>query len=168
VLIRPKTIFDLGRKESNISTQLSTEWPLDWFVEPPRAIHQDWHIDLNMDCIYQSQERQAIGLNQDNIYVGEDIVHESHCSDESVSEFEEEIDWQQEEDTCVQELFHVPDEEDTAEAHLDDKAGMVRAKKKSKLANENAIKSQELKFRAPEGRIQYRDNMDGLKLIRLT
>jgi hypothetical protein len=130
VLIRPKTIFDLGRKESNISTQLSTEWPLDWFVEPPRAIHQDWHIDLNMDCIYQSQERQAIGLNQDNIYVGEDIVHESHCSDESVSEFEEEIDWQQEEDTCVQELFHVPDEEDTAEAHLDDKAGMVRAKKK--------------------------------------
>jgi hypothetical protein len=142
-----------GRNESNISPQLSTEWPSDWFVEAPRAIHQDWHIDLNMDCSYQREERQAIGLNQDNMYVGEDIVHESHCSDESGSDCEEEIVWQQEEDKPVEELFPVPDEEDMDEVPLEEKAAIARAKR-SKVAKANATKAREAKLRATEGTIE--------------
>jgi hypothetical protein len=34
-------------------------------------------------------------MNQDTVYVGEDIVYESHCSDESGLIFEEEINWQE-------------------------------------------------------------------------
>jgi hypothetical protein len=60
-----------------------------------------------------SKEAQAIdvdgSIRMDDI-LGDDIVYESHSTDESGSDFEDDIDWQKEGYTNVVELFHVPDE----------------------------------------------------------
>ena len=129
------------------------EWPSDWFIEEPRAICQDWHLNLGCRVDSHREERQPIDPNQDNMYFEDNIVHESHSSDESSSDFEETTDWQQGGDTCVPELFPVPEEEDIDELAALEKAAMARAAR-SEAAKENACRTREMKLRAAAGALE--------------
>jgi hypothetical protein len=109
------------------------EWLSDWFVEEPRAIHQDWpmnsRFDLNMDCSIKQEEAQTIDVDEsirmDDI-LGDDIVYESHSTDELGYDFEDDIDWQKEGYSNVVELLPVPDEEELDDVSTVDKVAMAR------------------------------------------
>uniref|UniRef100_A0ACD5VMN3 Uncharacterized protein n=1 Tax=Avena sativa TaxID=4498 RepID=A0ACD5VMN3_AVESA len=151
--------FSVLRKDSNINPQCNIEWPADWFVEEPRAIHQDWpndnQFDLNMDCNFQQEEREENYVDEfirmENI-LGDDIEYESHSSDESEFEFQDGNDWQKDGYTDVPELFPLADEEELTEASVVDKAAIER-EARSKAAKAKASKTRELKLRAAAGTV---------------
>ncbi|KAM0823292.1 hypothetical protein ACQ4PT_070965 [Festuca glaucescens] len=150
----PNQNFSVVGEERNINSQCNVEWPSDWFVEEPRAIHQDWPMnskfDVNMDCNIQ-QEVVDDSFQMDDI-LGEDIVYESHSTDESGSDFEEDVDWQKEGYTDVAELFPVPEEDELDEEPVVDKAALVR-EARSKAAKAKARKTREMKLRAAAGTV---------------
>ncbi|KAE8771811.1 hypothetical protein D1007_56261 [Hordeum vulgare] len=143
-------------EERNIDPQCNVEWPADWFIEEPRAIHQDCSMnskfDLNMDCNIQQEIDVDDSFQMDDI-LGGDIEYESRSSDGSGSHFEDDFEWQQDGYTNVAELFPVPEEElDEAPATAVDKAAMVR-EARSKAAKAKASKTREMKLRAAAGTI---------------
>ncbi|XP_044336938.1 uncharacterized protein [Triticum aestivum] len=158
-------------KESNTDPPSSVEWPSDWYIEEPRAIHQDWPINteidlnldysvqnqLNMDCHVQQREEMdemhAFESPQMNASFSEDLVYESHSSEQSSSDVEDVLQAHLEGDTDVEELFPVPDEEELVEDPRVDKAAMIR-EARSKNAKAKAIKIRQVKQRAAAGTIE--------------
>ncbi|KAE8769600.1 hypothetical protein D1007_58784 [Hordeum vulgare] len=156
ITTNPSHSFYVFGEERNIDPQCNVEWPADWFIEEPRAIHQDWSMnskfDLNMDCNIQQEIDVDDSFQMDDI-LGGDIEYESHSSDGSGSDFEDDLEWQQDGYTNVAELFPVPEEElDEAPATAVDKATMVR-EARSKAAKAKASKTREMKLRAAAGTI---------------
>ncbi|KAI5020617.1 hypothetical protein ZWY2020_045505 [Hordeum vulgare] len=156
ITTNPSHSFYVFGEERNIDPQCNVEWPADWFIEEPRAIHQDWSMnskfDLNMDCNIQQEIDVDDSFQMDDI-LGGDIEYESRSSDGSGSDFEDDVEWQQDGYTNVAELFPVPEEElDEAPATAVDKAAMVR-EARSKAAKAKASKTREMKLRAAAGTI---------------
>jgi hypothetical protein len=90
-------------------------------------------------------------IRMDDI-LGDDIVYESHSTDESGSDFEDDIDWQKEGYTNIVELFLVPDEEELDEVPTVGKVAMAR-EVRSKAAKAKASKTREMKLRAAAGTV---------------
>ncbi|KAE8773272.1 hypothetical protein D1007_54570 [Hordeum vulgare] len=103
-----------------------------------------------MYCNIQQEIDVDDSFQMDDI-LGGDIEYESRSSDGSGSDFEDDVEWQQDGYTNVAELFPVPEEElDEAPAPAVDKAAMVR-EARSKAPKAKASKTREKKLRAAAG-----------------
>ncbi|KAI5020621.1 hypothetical protein ZWY2020_045509 [Hordeum vulgare] len=124
IMMNPSPSFYVFGEERNIDPQCNVEWPQE----------------IDVDDSFQMDD-----------ILGGDIEYESRSSDGSGSDFEDDVEWQQDGYTNVAELFPVPEEElDEAPAPAVDKAAMVR-EARSKAPKAKASKTREKKLRAAAG-----------------